>query len=134
MQFSNADLPLAGPMGAGAIYGKVIRETENPREIERRVFERITGEMEAAGQPDAAFTARIVAMSRNRDLWLALTCDLADENNVLPAPLRARIISLGIWVLGETQRLLADERPLDDLIAINRCIIAGLAAASEGAS
>ena len=105
MQFSNADLSLAGPVGATAVYGKVIRDTENPREIERRVFEDITTELETAERPDAPFTARIAAMHRNRELWLTLTCDLADDNNALPAPLRARIISIGIWVLGRDTKI-----------------------------
>jgi flagellar protein FlaF len=134
MQFSNADLPLAGPIGAGNVYGKVMRDTENSREIERRVFEQITSELEAADDPATSFTARIAAMHRNRELWLTLTCDLADEDNALPAALRARIISLGIWVLGETQRLMRGAGSLADLIEINRSIMRGLATASEGAS
>jgi flagellar protein FlaF len=134
MQYMTMDMPLARPMGAGAIYGKVIRETENPREMERRVFEQITAELETADQPDAHFTARIAAMHRNRDLWLTLTCDLADDNNALPPPLRARIISIGLWVIAETQRLIAGSATLADLVAVNRSIICGLEAASGGAS
>ena len=134
MEFSTADVPLARPMGAGAIYGKVIRATERPRDMERRVFEQITAEMETAEHPDAPFTARIAAMHRNRELWLTLTCDLADERNALPASLRAHIISIGIWVIRETHRLMCDSASLADLVEVNRSVISGLAAASEGAS
>jgi len=134
MQNPNADLPLASPVGAGSIYGKVIRDTENPREIERRVFEQVTAALEDAEYPGVPFTARIAALHRNRELWLTLTCDLASEDNPLPMSLRARIISLGIWVFGETQRVMRNATPLADLIAINRTIMRGLAAASDGAS
>jgi flagellar protein FlaF len=134
MQYPNAGFPLAGPAGAGSIYGKIIRDTERPREIELRVFEQITAALEEAEHPGAHFTVRIAAMHRNRELWLTLTCDLADEENGLPKTLRARLISLGIWVIGETQRLMRNAASLADLIEVNRSIIRGLAMASEGAS
>jgi flagellar biosynthesis activator protein FlaF len=134
MQYPTAGLPLAGPAGAGSIYGKIIRATERPREIELRVFEQITAALEEAEHPGAHFTSRIAAMHRNRELWMTLTCDLADEDNALPATLRARLISLGIWVVGETQRLMRDAASLADLIEVNRSIMRGLAMASEGAS
>jgi flagellar protein FlaF len=134
MEFSTADMPLARPNGASAIYGKVIRATERPRDMERRVFEQITAELETAEDPGAPFTARIEAMHRNRELWLTLTCALADEHNALPSFLRASIISIGLWVLRETHRLMRNSASLADLVAVNRSIIHGLAAASEGAS
>ena len=100
MQYPIADLSLAaplgaGPAGAGSIYGKVIRDTERPRELELRIFEQVTAALEAADQPGTHFTARIAAMHRNRELWLTLTTDLMDEENKLPKSLRARLISLG---------------------------------------
>ena len=73
-------------------------------------------------------------MHRNRELWLTLTCALSDEHNALPSSLRASIISLGIWVIKETHRLMRNSASLADLVAVNRSIIRGLASASEGAS
>jgi flagellar protein FlaF len=134
MQFANVALPFAGPSHAGSIYGKVMRETESPREIEYRVFEQITAALEDAEHPDAHFTTRIAAMHRNRELWLTLTCDLANENNELPNSLRASLISLGLWVVRETQRLKRNSGSLADLIEVNRSIMRGLAAAPGGAS
>src|ERR1700722_2595599 len=101
MQYPIADLSLpgplgAGPAGAGSIYGKIIRDTERPRDIELRIFEQITTALEAADQPGTHFTVRIAAMHRNRELWQTLTSDLLDEENKLPKSLRASLISLGI--------------------------------------
>ena len=139
MQYPIADLSLAaplgtGPTGAGSIYGKVIRDTERPREMELRIFEQVTAALEAAEQPGTHFTTRIAVMHRNRELWLTLTSDLMDEENKLPKSLRARLISLAIWVTNETLRLLQSSGSLADLIAVNRAIIRGLATASAGAS
>jgi flagellar biosynthesis activator protein FlaF len=133
MQYPNPGLPFAGPAGAASIYGKIIRDTERPREIELRVFEQVTAALEEANYPGAHFTSRIAAMHRNRELWLTLTCDLADNDNALPKTLRARLISLGIWVVAETQRLMRDAASLADLIEVNHSIIRGLAMALEGA-
>jgi flagellar protein FlaF len=134
MQDPIVDLHLAGPAGAGSIYGKVIRDTERPREIELRIFEQITTALEAAEQPGAHFTVRIAAVHRNRELWQTLICDLADEDNKLPKSLRARLISLGIWVTQETHRVMRNAASLADLIEVNRSIVRGLATASAGAS
>jgi flagellar protein FlaF len=131
MQFLNV-VPLSA--GAGSVYGKIMRDTESSREIEHRVFEQITTALEDAEHPDAHFTSRIAAMHRNRELWLTLTCDLANDDNELPASLRARLISLGIWVMKETQRLMRTPASLANLIEVNRSIIRGFLAASKGAS
>lgn len=134
MQFMNFGPQSAGPAGASSIYGKIMRETESPREIEYRVFEQITAALEAAEHPDTHFTARIAALHRNRELWMTLSCDLSNEDNELPAALRANLISLGIWVMNETNRLMRDRASLGDLIEVNRSIMRGLTATSEGAS
>ncbi len=133
MDYSDPDFSLHRPIGAGATYRKVMRETENSRDLEIRAFEHITAELEAAGDPEAPFNARVAALHRNRELWLTLTCDLADDRNALPEPLRARLIGIGIWVFRETRRLISDRAPLSALVAVNRSILCGLVAASEGA-
>jgi flagellar protein FlaF len=124
---------LGGPGGAGSTYRRIMRETESSRGIELRVFEQITAALEDAEHPGTHFTLRIAAMHRNRELWTTLACDLANDDNELPVSLRARLISLGIWVIGETQRLMRNAASLADLIEVNRSVIRGLAA-SEGAS
>ncbi len=130
MLFSNSEPPLGGPVGPALAYGKIIRDTENARSIEYRVFEDVTSALEDAGLPGMPFTDRIAAVHRNRELWLALTCDVASEDNALPDSLRASIISLGIFVFRESSRVIREIGSFDDLIAINRIVMRGLRVAS----
>ncbi len=130
MLFSSFEPPLGGPVGPALAYGKIIRDTEDARSIEYRVFEDVTSEMEEVVQPGVPFTARIAAAHRNRELWLAITCDVAGEDNALPDSLRASLISLGLFVFRETSRAMREGGSLDDLIAINRITMRGLRPAS----
>jgi flagellar protein FlaF len=121
-----AELPIARPRGAARAYGQVIRRTDAPRIMERRVFAEITAALETAHAPEAHFASRIQALQRNRELWIALAFDVADEANPLPVELRAGIINLAIWVNGESARILRGRAGLDGLIEINRTVMAGL--------
>ena len=58
-----------------------------------------------------------------RRLWTIFIEDLAHPDNALPEKLRADIISIGLWVIKETDRL-REERSddVDQLIEINRLI------------
>jgi flagellar protein FlaF len=114
------------PNGANSAYGTVIRRTESARDIEYRVFEQITAAMQEAAHEQAQFTARIQAAHRNRELWQTLAYDLASEGNALPAELRARLISLAIWVSKETEQITRGVGSLEPLIAVNRNIMQGL--------
>jgi flagellar protein FlaF len=93
----------------------------------------ITAALAAADSPQAHFTARIAAAHNNRELWQTLACNLADDSNALPPDLRARLISLSIWVTRETARVLQERASFADLIAINRHIMLGLQPRSQGA-
>jgi flagellar protein FlaF len=121
------------PRSAARAYGAVIRNTESPRAFEHRVFTQITAALAAADSPQAHFTARIAAAHNNRELWQTLACNLADDSNALPPDLRARLISLSIWVTRETARVLQERASFADLIAINRHIMLGLQPRSQGA-
>ena len=90
------------------------------------MFEDVTAALQDASTPNTPFPRRIAAVHRNRELWLALTCDVASEDNALSDSLRASIISLGLWVFRETSRVMRDGGPLGDLIEINRSIMRGL--------
>ena len=125
---------LARPNGASAAYGAIIRHTESAREIEYRVFEWVTSALEAALVPGAHFTQKIRATHDNRALWQTLACDLAEDDNGLPEALRANLISLAIWVTRETDRVILQGVPLDDLIDINHKIMQGLRPAARDAS
>lgn len=118
--------PLSSSNGAAAAYGSVIRQTEDPRDIEYRVFEQITSSLQAVASPGAHFAARIRAVHRNRELWQTLASDLASSENALPEELRAGLLNLAVWVTRETDRVMYNGTSLHDLIEINYSIMRGL--------
>lgn len=122
------------PNGAAAAYGTVIRTTETPRDIEYRVFEKVTSALDQAQGTEVHFTKRIQAVHDNRVLWQTLACDLADDNNAFPAELRARLVSLAIWVTRDSARAMDDDAVLRAMIDVNRSIMQGLRPAVRGAA
>ncbi|WP_323765189.1 flagellar biosynthesis regulator FlaF [Marinovum sp.] len=118
-------------------YKNTIRESASPRQIEARVFARITGAMSqhldawatADGKP-----ARVLllagglrdAIAENRQLWIRLQGDLANPNNQLPAGLKASLISLSVWVDRTCGEVLGGTGSLQALIDINQNILGGL--------
>ena len=126
MQTATTEPRLAPANGAASAYGTVIRNTETPRDIEYRVFEKVTSALELAETAPHAFAQRIQAAHDNRTLWQALASDLTSDENVLPAELRARLISLAIWVTGETDKAVHHGASLRNLIDINHTIMVGL--------
>jgi flagellar protein FlaF len=62
-----------------------------------------------------------------RRLWAVFIEDLAHPDNGLPDQLRADIISIGLWVVKESDRLLGEKsNDVMQLIEINRMIRDGL--------
>jgi flagellar protein FlaF len=60
-------------------------------------------------------------------LWTAFVKDLAHPDNELPDKLKAQLISIGFWVMGETSRIaLGAHNDLTALIDINTLIQEGL--------
>jgi flagellar protein FlaF len=51
-----------------------------------------------------------------------------DDRNALTADLRAKIVSLSLWVSKYSRRVTREKAPLDPLIEINRTIMQGLQA------
>ena len=126
MLTADTEVSVPSPRDAATAYGRVMRKTDTARNIEYHVFAKATAAMQEADQPDAHFTARIIATHRNRELWDTLACLLACEDNALPERLRAQLISLALWVTRETRRVMREELPLTDLIEVNRMIMQGL--------
>lgn len=120
-----------------AAYKRTIREVESPRQIERRVFVRVTGEMD---RQSAAFdTAQARAergdllagglrnhLSDNLKLWTTIKHDLAHPDNGLPAPLKAGLISLALFVERKTAEVIGGETGVGILVQINQSLISGL--------
>ena len=108
-------------------YQQTAARAETPREAEYRLFGQVTRAlMEAAKLEQSDLSGRMEALDWNRRLWSALALDCAAPGNTLPAPLRASIISLSMWVGKYTSLVLRGEDDIQDLIDINRMVMQGL--------
>lgn len=115
-------------------YQQAAKRAENPRETEYRLFAQVTlALMDAAKADPHDLGARVDALDWNRRVWSVLAEDCANPANGLPAPLRASIISLGIWVGRQTSAVIRRQEPVESLIEINRMIMQGLAPAQASA-
>jgi flagellar protein FlaF len=120
-----------GRAKAREAYKQTITETEEPREIERKVFLQITGELERASREDKfpLSPTALDALNRNQKLWGELMFDCAYKDNPLPDQLKAGIISLALFVDRHTPHVISGEKDMGPLLEINRNIIRGLAGA-----
>jgi flagellar protein FlaF len=109
-------------------YQRASAQAENPRETEYRLFATITsGLIKAKEQGRAHLGSFAEALDKNRRLWTLLANDCASEENALPAPLRAQIISLSMWVSRQTSAAIQDGEDIEPLIEVNRTVMQGLA-------
>jgi flagellar biosynthesis activator protein FlaF len=102
--------------------------TEDPRLTEYRLFGQVTGALLNAKQSNAVGTPLIEAVDWNRRLWRTLAADCMDDRNRLTQEVRAKIISLSLWVAKYSRNVTRNKAPLDPLIEINRNIMQGLQA------
>jgi flagellar protein FlaF len=109
-------------------YHQAATRAESPRQTEYRLFAQVTmALMEAAKADPSDLAARIDALDWNRRVWTVLSDDCASPENGLPAPLRASIISLAIWVGRHTSAVIRRREDIEPLIEVNRLIMQGLA-------
>jgi flagellar protein FlaF len=108
-------------------YQQAATRAESPRELEYRLFAQVTlALMEAAKADPNDFAGRVDALDWNRRMWTVLADACANAENQLPAPLRASIISLGLWVGRHTSKVIRKEEQIEPLIEVNRLIMQGL--------
>ena len=113
---------------AVSAYQQASARSENPREAEYRLFGQVTRALMAAEQaPTDDVHVRVDALDWNRRLWSTLATDCSDVANGLPAPLRAQIISLSLWVGRHTSAVIRKQEEIGPLVEINRIIMQGLA-------
>lgn len=121
-----------------AAYKKTIRESETPRQIERRILSRVTHDLAENGKgfdTSETFSERLSILSNglrdslyeNQRFWSALRHDLAEPGNAMPDSIKASLISLALWVDRQTSELMSGRGTLAGLIEINANIAAGLA-------
>jgi flagellar biosynthesis activator protein FlaF len=107
-------------------YQDTQRILENPRETEYRLFGQVTHALIEARDTNASAGKLMEALDWNRKVWQAMGEDCKSDRNQLPQAVRAKIISLAIWVEKYTRRVIRKHLPLDPLIEVNRSIMQGL--------
>ena len=107
-------------------YQNTQQATEDPRATEYRLFGKITGALIDAKKTGATLGRLAEAVDWNKRLWRVLANDCLDDRNQLPKDVRARIVSLSLWVARYSKNVARKGAPLDPLIQVNRTIMQGL--------
>ena len=107
-------------------YHNIQRAVEDPRTTEYRLFGQVTGALLQAKSSNAQGTPLVEAIDWNRRMWRTLAADCMDDRNALTQDLRAKIVSLSLWVSKYSRKVTREKAPLDPLIEINRTIMQGL--------
>ena len=108
-------------------YQRAATRAESPRELEYRVFGVVTAALVRAKESGRAKLGELAhALAENRRLWFLLAEDCAQPQNALPDALRAKIISLAVFVDKHCTAVLRDGEDIDTLIDINRTMMEGL--------
>ena len=125
-----------------AAYKRTIRESDSPRQIERRVLSRITGDLERFAQSfdksEKSERAQLLASGLEQVLieslkfWTIVKHDLATAGNALPPQLRAGLISLALFVERQTNNVIGGSAGVGAMAAINQSVIAGLSGQMPG--
>ena len=109
-------------------YNEVVEESHaTMRARERAAMDRVIGMLRIAQEKGPLSRERVDALFYLRRLWMIFLDDLNDPGNELSEPLRAGILSIGVWMMKEIDRVRS--RVTDDLapmIEINEIIRDGL--------
>ena len=108
-------------------YQQAATRAESPRDMEYRLFAQVTlALMDAVKVDPLDHHLRVDALDWNRRVWTALSDDCANPDNLLPASLRASIISLSLWVSRHTSAVIRRQEAIEPLIEVNRLVMQGL--------
>ena len=109
-------------------YNDVIEDSHKAmRARERAAMDRVIAMLRAAQEKGPQSRERVDALYYLGRLWMIFLTDLKDPNNELPDQLRAGIISIGIWMNKEIDRVRGGQtNDLTPMIEINQLIRDGL--------
>ncbi len=109
-------------------YAEVLQDSGlESRERERDLFERAICLLKDAEGHPAGSREMMEAISFVQRLWLALIKDLGHPDNGLPDQLKGQLISIGLWIMRESDRIVRGESAsMAGLIDINSVIRDGL--------
>jgi flagellar protein FlaF len=109
-------------------YKTAATRSESPREMEYRLFGQVTRALMHASTVDKTDVAtRIDALDWNRRLWSTLATDCSSPDNAMDKSLRARIVSISLFVSRHSSAVMRGEDDFETLIDINKMIMQGLA-------
>ena len=114
---------------AAQAYGKVAKQTANPRELEADLLLKAAGKLQAIRDSWEQMRPTLdEALLYNRKLWTVFLTSVTEDGNPLPREIRQNIANLGLFVMNQTLSVQSDPRPekLGSLININREIASGL--------
>jgi flagellar biosynthesis activator protein FlaF len=110
-------------------YAEVVEDSpQQMRAREHEALDRAVALLRQAAQAGASSREAQEALSYLRRLWTIFLDDLGSQGNDLPEDLRAQLISIGIWVMKEIERLRTGATDsFADLIEITAIVRDGLA-------
>jgi flagellar protein FlaF len=109
-------------------YDEVLEDSpKEAREQERSALERTIGLLQEAEKKGPQSREAIEAIFYVRKLWGIFIEDLANSDNALPPKLRADLVSVGLWVMRETEEIRQGRsKNFAALIDVSRTISEGL--------
>ena len=110
-------------------YSEVIAESASgAREQERAALDYAIALLDVAGAAAPGGREEAEAVTFVTQLWSLFIKDLAHPGNDLPPELRARLMSVGLWILAEVQQIQAGQsRNFDGVVEVCAAIRDGLA-------
>lgn len=111
-------------------YKQTQVNTEDPRSTEYRLFGQVTGALIEAQKKGITGGPLAETVDWNRQLWRTLAADCLDDRNKLTEDVRAKIVSLSLWIAKYSKQVTREGASLDPLIDINRTIMQGLQGAA----
>ena len=109
-------------------YAEIAEDSASEsRKREQDLFERAIRLMQVAQGTPAQSPQTIEAFVFVQRLWTVLMKDLCEPENGLPDTLKAGLLSIGLWVMRESDAIVRGEKnDLAALIEINSAICEGL--------
>lgn len=109
-------------------YAEIAQESfASARHRERDAFDRSLESLQKAEVAGPQTREAVEAIHLTRSLWSILVEDLASPENQLPEDLRGSLISIGLWVMRETDAIrLGRQKSFAALIDITTSIRDGL--------
>lgn len=111
-------------------YAAVIEAAETPREAEARAFRHVNALLAAATDTPL----RVAALHKTHQLWGILLSSLVEPAHPMPAELRGRLASLGLWAQRECFARMGDSASVEPLLAVHRDMIEALSARPAAAA